>query len=239
MHIAIVCDYFLDFVGGAQTSIREQRLALEAAGHTVVDGLARRGRRGGRGPSGEASGLTAQDGVHTARRGPAGRARRRTHRRVLADVLPRADQSTSCTCRPSSGSPTPPPPPPNASASRWCTPCTPSTGPARARLARRPLTPVMRFCAAGRHAAVHAPEAADRRPVDNLLRNLTLAMALRADTVVSPSAHQAHDLAARRGAGSGAGRAEPDQHLAAAGGAAVSRPGGASRDSSGSRGARP
>ncbi|MEY2849258.1 MAG: hypothetical protein RI885_1925 [Actinomycetota bacterium] len=32
------------------------------------------------------------------------------------------------------------------------------------------------------------------RPVDNLLRNLTLAMAMRADVVVSPSAHQARDL---------------------------------------------
>lgn len=34
------------------------------------------------------------------------------------------------------------------------------------------------------------------RAVDNLLRNLTLAMALRADTVVSPSAHQGRDLRA-------------------------------------------
>ena len=32
------------------------------------------------------------------------------------------------------------------------------------------------------------------RPVDNLLRNVTLGMAQRADTVVSPSAHQARDL---------------------------------------------
>jgi glycosyltransferase involved in cell wall biosynthesis len=32
------------------------------------------------------------------------------------------------------------------------------------------------------------------RPSDNLLRNLTLAMARRADIVVSPSAHQAEDL---------------------------------------------
>ncbi len=32
------------------------------------------------------------------------------------------------------------------------------------------------------------------RPIDNLLRNLTLAMARRADVVISPSAHQARDL---------------------------------------------
>lgn len=32
------------------------------------------------------------------------------------------------------------------------------------------------------------------RPIDNLLRNLTLAMARRADIVISPSSHQARDL---------------------------------------------
>jgi glycosyltransferase involved in cell wall biosynthesis len=36
MKIAIVCDYYLDYVGGAQTSILEQCRALEDAGHTVV-----------------------------------------------------------------------------------------------------------------------------------------------------------------------------------------------------------
>lgn len=40
------------------------------------------------------------------------------------------------------------------------------------------------------------------RAVDNLLRNLTLAMALRADSVVSPSAHQGRDLEAAGVAGS-------------------------------------
>ncbi|MEO7148100.1 MAG: glycosyltransferase family 4 protein [Terrimesophilobacter sp.] len=36
MNIAIVCDYFLDYVGGAQTSMHQQRRALEAAGHRVT-----------------------------------------------------------------------------------------------------------------------------------------------------------------------------------------------------------
>lgn len=36
MRIAIVSDYYFDYVGGAQTSMRQQKLALEAAGHTVV-----------------------------------------------------------------------------------------------------------------------------------------------------------------------------------------------------------
>ncbi|HEY0260965.1 MAG TPA: glycosyltransferase family 4 protein [Lacisediminihabitans sp.] len=36
MRIAIVSDYYFDYVGGAQTSMRQQRLALENAGHSVV-----------------------------------------------------------------------------------------------------------------------------------------------------------------------------------------------------------
>ncbi|NEM90323.1 glycosyltransferase family 4 protein [Galbitalea soli] len=35
MRIAIVSDFFLDYIGGAQTSIQEQRQALEDEGHTV------------------------------------------------------------------------------------------------------------------------------------------------------------------------------------------------------------
>lgn len=36
MKIAIVSDYYLDYVGGAQTSMRQQKIALEQAGHSVV-----------------------------------------------------------------------------------------------------------------------------------------------------------------------------------------------------------
>ncbi|MBX3094401.1 MAG: glycosyltransferase family 4 protein [Cryobacterium sp.] len=35
MRVAIVSDFFPDFIGGAQTSMREQQLALAQAGHTV------------------------------------------------------------------------------------------------------------------------------------------------------------------------------------------------------------
>src|SRR5690554_7464955 len=47
MRIAIVSDYFLDYVGGAQTSMLQQRLALQAAGHEValVSATRERGRR--------------------------------------------------------------------------------------------------------------------------------------------------------------------------------------------------
>lgn len=46
MRVAIVCDYFLDYVGGAQTSLLQQRDALTAEGHEVVMISARRGKRG-------------------------------------------------------------------------------------------------------------------------------------------------------------------------------------------------
>lgn len=36
LKIAIVSDYYFDYVGGAQTSMRQQKLALEEAGHTVI-----------------------------------------------------------------------------------------------------------------------------------------------------------------------------------------------------------
>lgn len=44
MNIVIVCDYFFDYVGGAQTSMEQQRRALVAAGHTVTIVSAARGR---------------------------------------------------------------------------------------------------------------------------------------------------------------------------------------------------
>ncbi|MCU1514605.1 MAG: glycosyltransferase, partial [Microbacteriaceae bacterium] len=49
MNILIVCDYFLDYLGGAQTAIAAQVGALRAAGHEVtVVTPGRRVRRGGR-----------------------------------------------------------------------------------------------------------------------------------------------------------------------------------------------
>ena len=48
LKIAIVSDYYFDYVGGAQTSMRQQKLALEAAGHTVLIVSPARGIRGPR-----------------------------------------------------------------------------------------------------------------------------------------------------------------------------------------------
>ena len=48
LKIAIVSDYYFDYVGGAQTSMRQQKLALEEAGHTVIIISPARGVRGAR-----------------------------------------------------------------------------------------------------------------------------------------------------------------------------------------------
>jgi len=48
MKIAIVSDYYFDYVGGAQTSMRQQKLALEEAGHTVIVVSPARGLLGAR-----------------------------------------------------------------------------------------------------------------------------------------------------------------------------------------------
>ena len=45
MRIAIISDYFLDYVGGAQSSIHEQKASLEEAGHEVF--LIAHTRKGG------------------------------------------------------------------------------------------------------------------------------------------------------------------------------------------------
>ena len=51
MKIAIVSDYFLDYVGGAQTSIQEQKASLEEAGNEVLlIAHTRRGSARGPGP---------------------------------------------------------------------------------------------------------------------------------------------------------------------------------------------
>src|SRR4051812_17851460 len=46
MRIAIVSDFFMDYVGGAQSSIFEQKAALEEAGHVVYLVAAVSGKRG-------------------------------------------------------------------------------------------------------------------------------------------------------------------------------------------------
>ena len=193
MRIAIVSDYFNDFVGGAQTSMHEQYLALTAAGHHVVMVSAGRGRRGGKVRHRE-NGLELQTaftlpGVelpvipnNTGTRSVLDRYFREHAIDVVhvqtefglahaaATVAERLDIPVVHTVH----------------TFYWS-----SEGVWHAALA-----PLIRFMLRRVIRWDIPRKPLSPRPVDNLLRNLTLAMALRADTVVSPSAHQADDLAA-------------------------------------------
>jgi len=193
MRIAIVSDYFLDYVGGAQTSMRQQQLALQAAGHTVVMVSAARGVWFG-------GVRTVDDGIQlhpnytipglqlpiipNNRRNRAVLTRffreqaidvvhlqtefalAHAATRVARELGIRVVHTVHTFYWASEGGP-------QASIAwflRWGLELV-----SRSRIPRLRLT---------------------QRAADNLLRNLTLGMALLVDEVVSPSAHQARDLAA-------------------------------------------
>ncbi len=193
MHIAIVCDYFLDFVGGAQTSVREQKLALEGAGHKVTLVTTRRGR-GGAPVRRQESGLLLKTvytlpGVDL----PVVHANERTigmlSEYFRAEGIDVVHVQTEFGLAHASA----------AAAERLGIPVVhtvhtfywASDSPFTA-----PLTPVMRIALwlATRRSLPRLR--LTKRPEDNILRNLTLDMAKRANAVVSPSAHQAIDLEA-------------------------------------------
>jgi glycosyltransferase involved in cell wall biosynthesis len=197
MRIAIVSDYFLDYVGGAQTSMLQQRLALLQAGHEVV--LVSATRERGRRFQVSADGLrirplftlpgvelpvipnnkTTTDALHTYLtelgievvhvQSEFGLAH------AAADVARRMGIRTVHTVHTFYW----------ASDGGW----------------HAPLAPVLRKALTGFTRSVIPARQFTPRPVDNLLRNVTLGMALAADAVVSPSAHQAADLGAAGVAG--------------------------------------
>lgn len=194
MRVAIVSDFFPDFIGGAQSSMRQQRLSLESEGHTVVAVSATRewGSRYRR----------DQNGLWVRPRFVlplvdlpviSNSARLRAHitqllRDERIDVvhvqsefgLSHAAISAAQEC--------------GvrvvhtvhtfywASDDNWHAFLAPLGRWLLGRLTKQRLT--------RRRLA--------QRPIDSVLRNLTLTACLRADAVVSPSAHQAKDL---RGAG--------------------------------------
>jgi glycosyltransferase involved in cell wall biosynthesis len=192
VRIAIVSDYFLDYVGGAQTSMLQQRLALMEAGHTVVMVSAARGRgeryrrRGGELRIRPVLTLPGVD-LPVIANSAATRAELERYFRdnsidavhvqtefglahAAADVAARLGLTLAHTVHTFYW----------ASEGGWHAPLVPLTRSLLgrflgARIPRAPLSP---------------------RGIDNVLRNVTLCMATRADVVVSPSAHQARDLAA-------------------------------------------
>jgi len=190
--VAIICDYFLDFVGGAQTSMRQQQLALESAGHDVVMVSAARGLGARVRPLADGIAvrpLATLPGLELPVIPNIERTRAALRRLFLregvdvvhvqtefglahaaADVAAELGLPVVHTVHTFYW----------ASDGGWHAPIAP--------LARRLLR---------RLTGAEIPELPlSDRPVDGLLRNLTLAMAMRADAVVSPSAHQGRDLEA-------------------------------------------
>ena len=197
MRIAIVSDYFLDYVGGAQTSMLQQRLALTQAGHEVV--LVSATRQTGRRFQVSADGLRIRPlftlpGVElpvipnnaTTRKALATYLQELSIEVVhvqtefglahaAADVARRMGIPVVHTVHTFYW----------ASDGGW----------------HAPLAPVLRAALTRFTGAAIPTQRFTPRPVDNLLRNVTLGMAVAADAVVSPSAHQAGDLQAAGVAG--------------------------------------
>ncbi len=187
MRIAIVSDFYLDYVGGLQTSMREQVAALEAAGHEVrLISMAR--------TAGSVDGLQLRPawtvpGVLLPVAGASPRLIRRLVDYLRAERIDVVHVQTefglahaAISAAHELGLPTVH----TVHTFYWQTT---GLGPVIATpLMRYGLQYVFRRRIPRLHLAGRAP--------DNLLRNVTLALALRADTVVSPSAHQADDLRA-------------------------------------------
>jgi len=193
MRIAIVSDFFLDYVGGAQSSIAEQKAALEAAQHTVriisnVRGLRTRVLNSSAGDLHVRPQYTipgAEFPVVNA--SPALVARLRDYLAdSRVDVLHVQTEFGLAHAAAAAARSLGIPVVFTVHTFYWQT-----TG-----VWPGLLSPLLRRVA---EAAVRIP-LPDRvltpRASDNVLRNLTLGMATRADRVVSPSAHQAADLAA-------------------------------------------
>jgi glycosyltransferase involved in cell wall biosynthesis len=191
MRIAIVSDYYLDYVGGAQTSMLEQKASLEEAGHTVFMVSAARGlkrtERDEHGirikPSFTVPGVIlpvikarpaleadlksflseeAIDVVHVQTE--FGLAHAIINAAYLLEIPVVHTVHTFYW------------------QSKGAFPII--------------VTPLMRLLLRNITRVPIGDTPFSERPSDSLLRNLTIAMAKRADVVVSPSAHQAKDLSA-------------------------------------------
>jgi glycosyltransferase involved in cell wall biosynthesis len=195
IRIAIVSDFYLDFVGGAQSSIVEQRAALTAAGHTVfLVANARLGRRGTDGTGGlEPRDLPVRPAFTVP--GlilPIVRANRTLAAQLSAFFIKNRVEVVHVQSE--------------FGLAQAATDTAKSLGLGVVQTVHTfywasdgifptIVAPIMR---AGLQRATGRSLPRKhyvRRPSDNLLRNLTVAMANQVDGVISPSAHQAADLA--------------------------------------------
>ncbi len=193
MRIAIVSDYYFDYVGGAQTSMRQQKLALEEAGHSVIVISPARGILGARyQPS--ADGLLVKPLFRLPLLDLA--VIPNTAGRVAAiETFLRAEEVDVVHVQTEFGLAHVA----DAAAARIGIPLVhtvhslywASEGPPQASVAWFIRWGLERVIGETIPNVLFTP-----RKADNLLRNLVLAMARRAGRVVSPSKHQAEDLAA-------------------------------------------
>ena len=193
MRIAIVSDFYLDYVGGAQSSIHEQQTALENAGHTV---LLVSNARLGRGPQVRITDSGMQVRPSYTVPGVILPVVGATHSLIAAlgnyfstqriDVVHLQTEyglaHAATTAAHALGIPVTH----TVHTFYWQ-----STGWWQSLVA-----PILSAGLQNVTQTRFPKKRFVKRQPDNMLRNLTLAMAMRADVVVSPSAHQAADLRA-------------------------------------------
>ncbi|HEV7950449.1 MAG TPA: glycosyltransferase family 4 protein [Glaciihabitans sp.] len=193
MRIALISDFYLDYVGGAQSSIHEQQAALEAAGHTVFLVSCARLPRGMSLRAGDRS-LQVRPtytvpGVILPVVG-ASTALIRTLRHYFEnndiDVVHLQTEFGLAHAATSAAEQLGLPIVHTVHTFYWQS----------AGWWQSVITPALRFGLQNVTQRKFPRQSFTTRPSDNLLRNLTLSMAWRVDTVVSPSAHQAADLVA-------------------------------------------
>lgn len=192
MRVAIVSDFYLDYVGGAQSSILEQRASLEESGLEVFLISTARGMKHRLVES--TTGLTVKPawtvpGVIL----PVVGARRRliNHlKNYLAkhsiDVVHLQTEFGLAHATTTAAHELGIPVVHTVHTFYWQ-----SRG-----ILNTIITPALRFGLQNVTGATFGRRRFTDRPSDNLLRNLTVAMANRVDVVISPSDHQASDLAA-------------------------------------------
>ena len=193
MRIAIVSDYFLDYVGGAQTSMKQQRLALEEAGHDVVMVSTRRGIAGRRMRHVDGGVLFQPNFTIPGLELPVvpnnGRVRAKLEAYFLAQRIEVVHVQTEFSLARAAAD----------VAKKLGIPVVHTVHTFYWASESGPQASVAWFLRLGLRAVTKAKlpnQVFTSRPGDNVIRNLTLGMALRADRVISPSAHQARDLAA-------------------------------------------
>ena len=193
LKIAIVSDYYFDYVVGAQTSMRQQKIALEEAGHTVIVVSPARGIRGKRyqpSPDGllvkPLFRLPVLDLAVIPNNARSVAALEKYLRAAQVDVVHVQTEFGLAHAVDGAAANMGIPLVHTVHSFYWA-----SEGPPQASVAWFIRWGLERLIGEKIPNILFTP-----RKTDNLLRNLVLAMAGRAKQVVSPSRHQAEDLAA-------------------------------------------